>query len=379
MTGGFQARFERRQRAWRWTWLLDSPLCIATWVTITLGAWSLQRVGESLGRAAALQREVDAELARLAADTVLMTHSEAVCARGGGVVNASVGEIAVEARRVGDEFVVACTLPDGRVHEFVADLLPGAGPVELGEPRSDVVPELDPNEMLRAARADELRAFRRDGAIALMHLESGTGLGDFVLESGCISRFKTELVEVSGHLWVEPDPEPLVVSLARDTTVVVRGNLYLGRTLRVRGPGRLVFVVTGSDTATPFADRDGNGRRSAGERGPGGEVASAPAAPPGPIEGGGNVYFGVTATDEPLECDASVLAVGYAHCRSPEITIAGGLATAAAADPVWLRPPGRLATTGARRFRPTRERVPGFGPIGAPRPGVLRPREASDS
>ena len=346
-----------------WRWLVDSPLVVAAWIAVLLGAWSLQRVGGALEDASALKTEADGELARLAAEAAVMqlpldddTQSW----------EREVGPVAVAVQRRGDRLWIASQLPGLGEFGYVARLLPGRAPAAFGVPRSRVVPDLDDAMMRSAVLADDAATLRRDSGVALLYYESGTDLDDFVLLHGRVDRQGEALIEVPGHLWIEPGSTPLVLHCASDVTIVVRGNFYVGRSVRIVGPGRLLIAVVGSEAARPFADRDGNGRRSPNEGGGGAAVAGAP------IEGGGNVYFGLRDASTALELAVGVLAVGHLHLRC-DTALQGPLVCAA--DPVELAPDVRLESTGQRLFQPARELVPGYLAGGEPRPGLLAPAD----
>lgn len=343
---------------WRWRWLCDSPLVLATWATVLLGAWSMQRAGSALHSAEHVRVGADAELARLAADTAVMQLPASTRSR--GLWQRSVGSVRVKVERRGDELIVVSALPDGPRHVFTGRVLPGAMPDAFGTARSTDVPALSSAALAAAAAVEQAPVIRRDGGVALMQLESGTDLRDFVLDDGELGGggVANGVVEVPGHLWIEPGRRPLVLRCRRDVTVVVRGNLYVGRSVELVGPGRVVFVTLGSESARPFADLDGNGRRSDGEGDGGG----------GAVEGGGNVYFGLAESPRRLELAAGVVAGGRVHLLR-EVRVDGPFV--AADEPVVIDPAARVLATGRRLFRPGRELVPGFAAAGPPRPGLL--------
>jgi hypothetical protein len=156
------------------------------------------------------------------------------------------------------------------------------------------------------------------------------------------------------------------VRAPRDLVVVVRGNLYLERSLRVQGPGRLLFVTTAQGAGKSFVDADGNGRWS------GGEPVLGSATFDGPIEGAGNVYCG-GAAEARVESSAGLVAAGELHLRGDAsfagpVVLAHGLTV--------LRRPSRLHAMGEWCFQSEREGVPGFVAHGASRPSLLRHRES---
>ena len=166
-----------------------------------------------------------------------------------------------------------------------------------------------------------------------------------------------------GHLWIEPCATPLEINLKSDVVIVVRGNLYVGRSLRVVGGGRLLFATTIPEGASAFADRDCNGRWSDGD-----VVLDRPAFA-GPIEGGGNVYVGHAGSGARIENDAGMFVAGELHVRvdsrfAGPLVLAHGVTLASRS--------ARVCAAGEWRFRPDRERVPGFATEGPPRPSSLR-------
>ncbi|MCR9246467.1 MAG: hypothetical protein NXI31_15650 [bacterium] len=353
----------RGRRPVRWAWLLDSPLVLATWITVVLGAWSLARVGESLGHVARMQTAAEAEFARLAADTVLMQvepRALLVAPQSHRLGEVFVGVSPFEEPEGGAGVFVDVRLATGRDHSFVAPLLPGAAPKGFGCARSWQVPGLAAGVLASAVHAEDLVAFRRDETIALMHRPGGTDLADFVLDSTALD-CPREVVVVPGHLWTEPGAVPVVVRIARDTTILVRGNCYLGQSLVVEGNGRLVLAVVGDAAVLPA-------NRGEGE----------------PLEGVGRLQFGFRAAraagGQPLQCDATLVVAGEVVVEQPAI-VTGAFLAAAAGRRGESGPTGspRLELRGERLFEPTRERVPGFAVSGPPRPGLLRiaaPRSA---
>ena len=101
---------------------------------------------------------------------------------------------------------------------------------------------------------------RRDDSLALLRTPSGTDLPDFVFatnEHG-ISRPKVPpsgTLVLNGHLWVDRGKEPLIIELSQPLTVVARGNIYLGRSIGVRGPGKLILVAQQAESEM-FCDRN---------------------------------------------------------------------------------------------------------------------------
>jgi hypothetical protein len=209
----------------------------------------------------------------------------------------------------------------------------------------------------------------RDRGIALMHLPAGTDLEDFVLGAGASNSVLLQppngCIAIPGHLWIAPGDTPLVVELRGDVTIAVTGNLYLGRTLRVVGVGCLT-IATRTEGGVAFADVDGNGRWSAGDR-----LCSATEFS-GPQEGVGNAYLGLPRGGPgELQLDAGLLIDGHLHVGVDRAVVHGPLLLAAGASAM----PGRAARleTAGRRLPPLQRSVlPGFMAVGAPRPSLVR-------
>ena len=209
---------------------------------------------------------------------------------------------------------------------------------------------------------------RRDSSLALLRLPSGTDRTDFVLadSQGAVvspSVPPSGLVRLDGHLWVDRADKPVTMQLDRDLTIVIRGNLYLGRSVHVRGPGRLVLVVT-RRRGGMYRDLDLDGRWSDGD-----ELLTPGTEFRGSIEGSGSVYLGLPAGNpvpDSIRLDAALVVDGEVHIQSARAEIWGALAvgygvTGAGDDHVLL-------TLGLLLPDTQRERIPGFQPVGRPRP-----------
>jgi hypothetical protein len=204
----------------------------------------------------------------------------------------------------------------------------------------------------------------RDPAVALQQFVGGTDLDDFLFADGDVDlACAGGLVVVPGNLWLEASAAPRTVRASRDVVVVVRGNLYLGRSLRVVGGGRLVLAAVADEGAAVFADRDGDGRLGGPDR------LLRRGAAAGPIEGAGGIVV-FRQGREPLACDAALFADGALHlrrslqCEGPVALAHGAEALAAGAD---------LVARGRWRFHGQRDAVAGFPTGGGARPGFLRP------
>lgn len=368
-------------RGW-WTWLgaAVSPMLIAVTATFAVAMAMLHEVARVVRRSQEVRHRAGILEAHIAAEGALVRRAAAAADE----IAPPPVAVATSIEEGADAVLVEVRLPDGATHWFEGHELNGAAPMAFGnafgstsaealarisggsrlDPTS--VPRFDGRALAGAVRADTLPAFRRDQGVALMHWQVGTDGDDFVLGRGRrIDGLAAmgNLIVVPGHLWIEPCPAPLEIHLRSDVVIVVRGNLYVGRSLRVVGGGRLLLATTIPDGASAFADRDCNGRWSAGD------VVLGRAAFTGQVEGGGNVYIGHAGSGARIECDAGLFVSGELHARvdsrvSGPLLLAHGVTFAAAA--------ARVCAAGEWRFRPDRERVPGFATTGPARPSLLR-------
>lgn len=263
-----------------------------------------------------------------------------------------------------------------RVYRYECDVLDGSPPFALSEPLvlfGDFDGELHGGDLFAArARtapgfphldlegldasglsAEQLPGFVRDGSIALARLQGGTDRVDFRLEAdadGVVTlRAGDEgLIVVDGNLWIDRGDVPLRIDVEDPVTVVVRGNLYVGRSILVEGSSPLHFYVR-RDTGSRWSE--GGGRLICGlERGARAGQRSAQA----------------TQQDAPR----LILEPGFVIEQSA--TLGADTETAAAlvvgGD---LRVDGRLYTSG-RRVTDPRTVPPGFAVRGTARPGRLR-------
>jgi len=132
----------------------------------------------------------------------------------------------------------------------------------------------------------------------------------------------------------------------------------------------LLLVTDAVSGPVVFADCDGSGGWSNGDRLQVGESFS------GPVEGTANVYLGLPGISIPVRCDAGILVSGELHLaaaaqvRGPLLLRHGLTKLHNAAIPaaqVALHQPGADQWV----FQLGRDHVPGFAVIGAPRPGRL--------
>lgn len=364
-----------------WRFFLDSPLLFAAWGAVVLGCVAMFDVGAALRRAELVREAAAPELARLAAETalarVLDEDPAATSAR------VAVGGVVVTMARSGGGFRLASRVGNAGVYRFDAPEVSGAAPgvfasgcsaVDPGAARlvsgcrlitPEQLPRLDPAQLAVAARGERHAAFRLDQGIALLSWESGTEKPDYVFEPARMADLDgaSGLVVLPGNLWIEVGEKPLRFRLERDLVVVVEGNLYVGRSIAVDGPGRLVLVTRRGAGETSFADLDGNGRWSRGDqiRGAGDFT--------GPGEGAGNVYLGLPGASGSIACDLSLVVGGELHL-GVAARIVGPLVLSHGATPT-AAVGARLEAHRGWAFHVDRERVPGFATDGPPRPGAL--------
>ena len=375
------------------------PNLVGLWVGAGLLCFGMSEIVRSVNRSAHVHRRIAAAEAALAAEEAAfafagehsaedryLTRSGLTCELTVTVVTTAAMEILVH-----DRF--------GMAHHFGYDLLRGGMPRAFGQAFSalerststrrrnsitasppvplpeDQWPRLDPSVFdLSPNNWRRTGILSKNASIALLRLPAGTDRTDFVLGSRRKILLRATIppsgvVRLDGHLWVEPDDKPLVLELSADLTIAVRGNLYLGRSIHVRGPGRLVLIVV-RRRGDMFRDLDLDGRWSEGD-----ELLTAHDRPfQGSTDGSGTVYIGLPA-DNPvpdrIRLDAALVADGEVHIQTSVAEVWGALAVGygvtGAADGCRLLTPGLLLPDTHR------ERVPGVQPRGRPRPGVLRP------
>lgn len=353
------------------------PLLVAAVALVVCCGW-LQDLSRTWQRAETLRQRASQLRMRTAAETVAM---RAVRTTLIGACDEVAG-VQVEVSRVRGDLLLRCRAGDGDAAVFACAELAGAGPTALSCVRAacapaelerigggtrlaaDEWPKLDGAAVAAAPRADAMRGFRADQAVALQFLRAGTDRDDHVWIGGRELRVAGGVLVVPGHLWVEPGREPLRLSLADDLTLVVEGNLYVGRSVEVAGPGRLLVVTTLPPASVAFADRDGSGGWSSGD------VLRDAARFTGPVEGGGSAFFGLgAAPGATIRCGFGLVIAGELHAASA-VAVDGPLVLRCGltvAGDGGLEPP-----TGGWSFRAERERIPGFVTSGSVRPGLLR-------
>jgi hypothetical protein len=332
---------------------LSSPVALAT-ATCVLGV-GLSLVG--VARELAAVRGLQSSASDLAAETLaecaafeLLGHGAAARPAAGGE---RTGRFTVVARVHGEPpRQIAVVVEEGTRAQwsFVTDVVPGAAPPALGI-RGDLrggdeLPPLLP----RARAAQDERTHEswlgRDAQLALLRLPRGTERRDFVLpparrDHARIERHQDGLVVVDGHLWVDRGDRPLAVELNGSVTIVVRGNVYLGRSLLTTGAGRLTIYAAKVE--------------------------------PEPAEGSGQILLGLPGEAVPeVRTDASLLAEGDVHVHGRTAVLRGSCLVGGE----WRgnASGGAVQFTGDRLPVVARELVPGFCVSGPSRPGWLRRR-----
>ena len=368
----------------RWWACFASPLLLSAIASFVLVFAALLAVARAVANAEGVRRKAAHVCARLAADMVAM---QQLSRPAGEPVEVQVAGMHVAVDRQHTGWRIETRGADGDAFVFLCDQLLGAAPEVFGS-RAAVVdasllerlpgarqvhrcelPQLDEQALAAAVHADVTPTLRRDCGTALLQWAAGTDGDDYVFDRRhtCGHEVPGDLLVVPGHLWIEPGERPLEFELTRDLVVVVRGNLYVGRSIAVAGGGRLLFAVARDPQACVFADRDGNGRWSSRD------VLREDAEFTGPIEGGGSVYLGLTGSRATVALGAGLVVGGELHLMT-DARVAGPLIVS---HGITATTPGaRVDAAGDWVFDPDRERVPGFLTRGGPRPGRLREVES---
>lgn len=362
-----------------------SPAMVLVVVAMLLMVQAVLQLGHLTQRANTINQDVGMARASIAAETALLQY----CRGGDLPAQRTIAGLSVELDRDEDQFLVSIS---GAVRptEISAGRLVGAAPRAFSHARVSADPltlkkmgggfhepvkkwpMLAAEDLAAARRVNEMRGFHRDPEIALHYLTAGTDRPDFVWRSGegVSHSSSSAILVVPGNLWIEADSQPLECTLQADLVLIVSGNLHMLRSLRIRGPGRLLLVCDAGDAAVIFSDQDGSGGWSSGDRLRTGDAFS------GPVEGCGNAYLGLPGVTTNLVCDAGILVGGELHLagiadvHGPLLLRHGVTKLANPAVPgqqVSLRPPGREQWT----YRLGRDRIPGFAVSGPPRPGRL--------
>jgi hypothetical protein len=356
-----------------------APMAMACVTTVCVALGLLHEAARVVRRAEDVRAEVD----RLADEIVAEAATMEAAAVGGACSVSQVGDREVRVVRSVDGWTTSVASGGGPPRWFGFDLVPGVANQAFGSACTVTRPELKdwlrearcvataelprvaPDALAAAMAVDRSDLCAQDPGLALATWSVGTEGVDYVfLRPAGDVLANGGFVCVPGHLWIPPSAEPWTVRLARDVVVAVRGNLYVGGSVRVLGEGRLVFYVEPPPGSCAYSDRDGDGVWSAGER-----LVADGESFHGPLEGGGSAFLGLPGIQRAIQCDAGLVVHGELHLRAPATVVGplvlGGGVTQNSAD-------GRIVARGAWRFLPEREVVPGMQVAGGPRPGRLR-------
>lgn len=369
-------RWRRPHREFRLRWLLDSPLLLVFWALLLLAVGTAARIAAVVRSAAQTGAAAHATWAALVAEeAALQLASGPFPAPGAHVVTTPSATVHVEVED--DRWRLTVPMANGRTERFSCTLLPGAAHPAFAQPwtsggadsavtRTGAAPVRGPMPPVGPlAMASPPGEFVRDAGIALRYLTAGTDRADFRLDidAPVAPLSAAGVVAVPGNLWIDAGPEPLHVELERDLTIVAYGNIYVGRSVAVTGPGRLMLAAVTPPGERTFVDRDGNGRWSAGDEAMG-------AAGTGPIEGGGAIWLGLPGeASASLALSVGLFATGPVHLLVDRTSVMGCLLAGAGVH--GLGGVRGLAARASRWIDVEREGVPGFLPVGCPRPGRL--------
>lgn len=356
-----------------------APMVMASVTTVCVALGLLHEAARVVRRSEVVRAQAD----RLADEIVAEAATMQAAAAGEATTTAQVGEREVRVVRGVDGWVTSVSVGGEAPRWFGFDLVPGAANIAFGSVCTVTRPELQdwlrearcvapcelprlaPDVLAAAMAVDRSDLCAQDPGLALATWSVGTDGPDYVFHRPAGDVLAAGgLVCVPGHLWIPPSAEPWTVRLTRDVVVAVRGNLYLGGSVRVIGEGRLVFYVEPPPGSCAYGDRDGDGVWSAGDR-----LVAADDTFRGPLEGGGSAFLGLPGNTRPIRCDAGLVVHGELHLRAPA-TVAGPLVLGGGVTQNSAE--GRIVATGAWRFLAEREVVPGMVVTGGPRPG--RPR-----
>lgn len=366
-------------------------------------AWQVEG---ALGAAAEVHRYQEAVLASIQAEAAAFHATEQLGREGveGPSEWETSGQLAMrtqvrlEMSRGWPELQITVHGDGGRRHRFAAPVLAGAAPRCLGYSLSLPPGALRDRPGLRAwleqnlqvavhpipdgvdfadlldpelAPARSWSGVLADPSLALVHLARGTDRADFVpsLEQGHIWRPDVPapgVVSVDGNLWFAPQARPLIVELSAPLTILVEGNVYIDRSIVVRGAGSLSLVARAGGSSR-FIDADGDGAWSQSE------VPDGAKRVTGPVEGGGNLYVGRhVPAGRALAIGANLLGVGELYLSASRANLQA--ATVVLGGITWLREAGILEMGGEQLRNVQRHRLPGFAVRGGLRPGLVRPR-----
>ncbi|MBK8095685.1 MAG: hypothetical protein IPK26_01155 [Planctomycetes bacterium] len=367
-------RQTRREFSLRWIW--DSPLQLVFLALLLLGAGTAARIAAALRSAATTRATAAVTWAALVAEeAALQLAARPSVAPGLHVVRTAVADVQVEVDA--EQWRLTVSLPDGHQERFWCSWLPGAAHPAFAQAwtsaRSDrgvvcgaAAPVYGPLPALAPVKGSAPPSqFVRDAGVALRHLTAGTDRVDYRLDiEAPIERLDAAgVVEVPGNLWIDAGTRPLHVELTQDLTVLVRGNVYLGRSIAVTGPGRLLLAAVAQPGELVFVDRDANGRWSDRDDRIGPTEC-------GPLEGAGAVWIGLPGQgQEPMSLQVGLFAAGPVHLLAERAEVAGCVLAGAGVH--GLGGERELTAMASRWFDLDREAVPGFLSAGCPRPGRL--------
>jgi hypothetical protein len=376
--------------AFRWRWILEPPLVRAVWAAALLLCVATSFALGTLRRSSQARAAADQAMARLCAEeaAAVLTASPGGFQPGARIVTASGTVCAAVPGDRPHEWTITAELPRGTRGSFRCRVLDGGAPAAFGLPFAvfgdrgmppgvpepfrlppEELPQPTPSAGIAAAEQNATRIVR-DGTIALLRLSTGTDRDDYCLgpRSALSVRMDTrraQVLTVDGNLWVDAGNSPLTVELDQDLTLLVRGNVYLGRSVLVAGRGRL-WIAALPGPGLPYRDLDGNGRWSKGD-----ELLD-PGSFSGPLEGGGAIWFGLPGTQmEEMVQDAGIFAGGEVHLRARRVLVRGALVVRHGVTDLARN--AELVCNGETLIDVRRDRVPGFAPVGAARPGRLVP------
>ncbi|MEZ5964388.1 MAG: hypothetical protein R3F56_11125 [Planctomycetota bacterium] len=371
-------------------WTLERLLCdhsIPLAATIAMGmvVLALLAASRAVERSAYQLRGLGSTRAALAAEEAAFSVAIRAGSSGAAPIRVSTSwglDVDVQRVRDGGERL-ELTVPSRRGAErYSCELLRGAAPrcfgrrLTLGSELPDATSSWvrgagathaasQPQVALPPAAASAMPGLACDTEVAFLHLSGGTDRPDFTLGSGMteiVPPSDMSVMEVRGNLWLPPDARPLRFVLRSPLTIVVHGNVYVGRSIDVSARAPLTLVA--HRRGPTFRDLNGDGACSAGEPSLGGAGNQA-------IEGDGSFYFGL-----PRQETRPLLTVAAHAVAEGEIHLLGSLrmhgALVGAHGLTRCGEDVHLDLTGTRLLDPSRTRVPAFATSGGPRPGALQ-------
>ncbi len=373
---------------------------VALGVVLVIGL--IHRTTSALSEVMSFHHTAESEVARALADELAhmivsqsrgASHHESILIRNGYECRAT-----LSTQEQGGVIDLTVKREGGRTHYYTSSVLLGAAPRALGvrlslcESARDRVMDIGSRSLEGGAEPTWLSAecfpkieigeapdvdhgaygISQSDSVALLRLPSGTDARDYTFATDLACKVRLHVpargvLRIKGNLWVDESGPDIQIELHRSLTIVVQGNIYLGRSLRVRGGGRLILVA--QQTGANFIDHNLDGRWAAGEG-----IGFA-ARGDGRIEGSGALYVGLPsrpALTSRLHCDASIVCQGEAYFLAEAARFCGSLALAGG----WLqyRHLADLSFSGEQVGMVQRVLIPGFAVNGAARPALLRER-----